>query len=255
MQSCKKATAIEPILGDISADDWISPSFTIINMLNGVKTNERINNDLTQFYIQNMDVWGVHQWNPQNGDIFFFRGNVIENGWRYDEVIYGDYLAIIPLEENFYWNGVCLYYNGFCYRIMSTENGLRIYNSGLWTLASYCVIVQASSSLVLPENSLNTQMLANIHKLKVKRGHIKAAKFKIDHDAFTPAGLAWGFYKNQGKEIRKSGAGEYIKAEDFIIKTDAGNGYFQSLTSDLIIKKISIYNGVPVLGADCSKVY
>jgi hypothetical protein len=71
-------------------------------------------------------------------------------------------------------------------------------------------------------------------------------------DAFTPAGLAWGYYKNHGKEIRSSSAGEYVKAEDFIVKTDIANGYFKSLTSELKIKNISINGGNAL---DCSKVY
>lgn len=252
--SCEKVGAEIAGSGDVSADDWLWPTFTFMNLKTGLKTDERImKNNSGRDTFRNMN-----DWNSQNGDIFFFRGNLIQN-YYYDYNIYGDYLAIVSLEENFYWNGIGIYYDGFVYQIMSTENGLRIYNTGLWTLKNYCVIVQAGSSLTLPDLGINREMLGKIHKFKVKRGHLKVAKMNPNVDgAFTPPGLVWQFYKNQGKEIRKSGADEYLKAEDFIAKTDAENGYFQSLTTELQIKRVSIYNdnvGIDEGGIDCSKVY
>jgi hypothetical protein len=114
--------------------------------------------------------------------------------------------------------------------------------------------VQAGSSLILPELGINTEMLKNIHKFKVRRGHLKVERMNPNVDgAFTPPGLVWKYYQNQGKEIRSPLAGEYLKAEDFIVKTDAASGYFQSLTAELQIKRVSIYNGE--YGIDCSKVY
>ncbi len=250
LNSCEKASAEAENTGDISADDWISPTFTMMNLGTGLKTNERVSNkDLKYFKILFMK-----DWNPQNGDIFFFRG---EMAWSPNE-IQNDAewaIAIVPLENDFYWNGVGLYQDGFLYRIMPTEEGPRIYNSGLWTLGGYCVIVQASSSLALPDIGINTEMLKNIHKLKVKRGHLKAAIMNPNmNGAFTPPGLLWQYYRNQGKEIRKAGADEYIRAEDFIGKTSPETGYFESLTPELTIRKVSIYQENASF-TDCSKVY
>lgn len=247
LQSCENATAIEPNSGDISADDWISPNFTLMNSA-GQITGEKIERyNFKYLYIN----WDIKNWTFENGDIIFYRGAMIESA-----AIFGSDIAFgfsIPLENNFYWNGVCLYYNGFCYQISQTEDGLRIYNTGLWTLNKYCVIVHASSNLSLPPNAPNTEMLKNIHKIKVRRGHLKAAKMNPNIDgAFTPAGMAWGYYKNHGKEIRPANAGEYIRAEDFIEKIIVGGApYFKSLTSELQIKNVSI----KASGLDCSKVY
>lgn len=252
--SCEKVGAEIPGSEDASADALISPTLTIMNLNSGLKTGERIVDK--DFSHARMRYQIEASWNPQNGDIFFLRGDMVRNDHDYDKNIYGDYLIITPLEEEFYWNGVCLYYDGFCYQITRTEDGLRIYNRGLWTLRGYCVIVQAGSSLALPELGINTEMLRNVHKLKVKRGHLKVAEMNPNIEgAFTPPGLIWKYYKNQGKEIRPASAGEYLKAEDFIVKTDADNGYFQSLTSELQIKKVSIFNDPQIGGVDCSKVY
>lgn len=252
LTGCDQAEAENPEGGDISADAWVSPTLTFMNMKSGLKIGERVvDKDL---YHRRMRFEIKASWNPQNGDIFFFRGDLIHS--EYDQQIYGSYLTILPLEDEFYWNGIGLYYDGFVYRVRETENGLRIYNSGLWTLGGYCVIVQAGSSLALPELGINREMLKNIHKIKVSRGHLKVAEMNPNIEgAFTPPGLIWKYYKNQGKEIRSSLAGEYLKAEDFIAKTDSANGYFQSLSSELQIKKVSIYNDGFVDGIDCSKVY
>lgn len=239
---------------DIISADWISPTFTLMNLITGNITGEQIvdTNFIKQSHAQNILI----NWDLQNGDIFFFRGDLIKGiPYGIGNTIYSPYVAIVPLEDIFYWNGVGLYQDGFIYQIMPTEDGSRIYKTGLWTLGSYCVIVQASSSLSLPENSINTETLQNIHKLKVKRGHLKAAKMNPNMDgSFTPPGLVWKYYQNQGKNIRKDDAGEYIRAEDFIGKTDEANGWFESLTPDLTIKNVLInmkYQG----SFDCSKVY
>lgn len=249
--SCEEAGAEIPGSGDASADALVWPTFTFMPLENGVKNGARIiDKDLThqRFRLFN-------DWNPRNGDIFFFRGDLIENRGGFNEP-FSSYLAIVPLENEFYWNGIGIYYDGFLYRVRQTENGLRIYNSGLWTLRGYCVVAQAGSSLALPELGINREMLKNIHKIKVSRGHLKVAEMNPNIEgAFTPPGLIWKYYKNQGKEIRSSLAGEYLKAEDFIAKTDSANGYFQSLSSELQIKKVSIYNDGFVDGIDCSKVY
>jgi hypothetical protein len=251
LTGCTQAEAENPAGGDASADIVLSPTFTIINMKTGLKSGERVDKNFRFLYMRNQEM--LQTWNPQNGDIFFFRGELVYNRTIYNYDIYGDYLAIIPLEDGFYWNGVCLYYNGFCYKITQTEEGLRIYNKGLWTLGGYCVLVQAGSSLALPELGINTEMLNKIHKIKVRRGHMKVAEMNPNIDgAFTPPGLFWKYYKNQGKEIRSASAGEYLKASDFIAKTDAVSGYFKSLTPELQIKKVSILS---TLDFDCSKVY
>lgn len=248
--SCSRDIKAEILPGDISSDDWISPTFTFLNMNTGIKSGERI---LSERIRHDDTIRLMDDWNPRDGDIFFFRGRVIVNYRIYDNANYGGFLAIVPLEENFYWNGVGLYQNGFLYQIMPTEDGLRIYNTKLWTLTGYCVIVQASSSLSLPENSINTETLRNIHKLKVKRGHLKAAKMNPNMDGvFTPPGLVWQYYRNQGRNIRKTNADQYIRAEDFIRKTDAAGGYFESQTPDLTIKKVSFFDQYDI---DCSKVY
>lgn len=250
LNSCEKASAEGEITGDVSADDWISPTFTFLNLNTGIKSGERITPERIK---HNDTIHLMDDWNPRDGDIFFFRGRFLANDQIYDFASYGWFLAIVPLEENFYWNGVGLYQDGFLYQIMPTDDGPRIYNTKLWTLAGYCVIVQASSSLSLPDIGINTEMLKNIHKLKVKRGHLKAAKMNPNMDgAFTPPGLIWQYYRNQGKNIRKTNPGEYIKTEDFIKKTDAASGYFESQTPELIIKKVSVYNQGEI---DCSKVY
>lgn len=253
--SCKKADAEDMGFGDVSADDLIAPSFTFMNMNTGDKIGERIP-DYNFRYTRMLTPSMLEAWMPENGDIFFFRGNMVENSYFHDHTIYGDYLAIVPLEPEFYWNGVGLYYDGFLYKITSTENGPRIYNQGLWIIGSYCLIVQASSSLALPENGVNAEMMNKIHKVKVRRGHLKAALMNPNIDGnFTPPGLMDKFYGNQGKKIRPDAAGEYIRAEDFIEKTDGGIGYFQSLTSDLTIKKVYIYEPPNQYSPDCSKVY
>lgn len=250
--SCEKAGAEIPGSGDASADDLIWPTFTFMPLQTGVKNGARIiDKDLTHWSVNGE----IETWNPQNGDIFFFRGDLLESRGNFNEP-FSSYLAIIPLENEFYWNGIGIYYDGFLYRIRKTENGLRIYNSGLWSLSGYCVIVQAGSSLALPELGINTEMLRNIHKIKVRRGHLKVAEMNPNTEgAFTPPGLIWKYYKNQGKEIRSPLAGEYLKAEDFIAKSDSANGYFKSLTSELQIKRVFIYNDEQLDGIDCSKVY
>ncbi len=251
---CTGAEAEIPGSGDASADIVLSPTLTIMNLKTGEKTGERIIDN--EFRHTNIIYGTEASWNPQNGDIFFLRGDIVRNDYYYDKNIYGYYLIITHLEEEFYWNGVCLYYDGFCYQLTQTEDGLRIYNRGLWTIGRYCVIVQAGSSLALPELGINTEMLKNIHKLKVRRGHLKVAEMNPNIEgAFTPPGLIWKYYKNQGKEIRSPLAGEYLKAEDFIAKTDVASGYFQSLTPELQIKRVSIYNNPQEGGFDCSKVY
>lgn len=251
LYSCSRDTNAETLPGDASSDDLIPQTYTFLNMNTGLKSGERVSVQNFKGTIRLMD-----SWNPQNGDIFFFRGKFIQNNLYtvdYDLASYGSFLAVVPFEDDFYWNGVGLYQDGFLYQIMPTDDGPRIYNTKLWTLALYCVIVQASSSLSLPENSINTETLQNIHKLKVKRGHLKAAMMNPNIDgAFTPPGLVWQYYRNQGKNIRKIGADEYVKAEDFIRKTDAASGYFESQTPDLTIKKVSVLNQG---GYDCSKVY
>jgi hypothetical protein len=239
----------------ISSEDFISPTFTFMNMRTGDKTGERI---ADHWYFQHSVMRALDTWNPQNGDIFFFRGDMIRNSDRYDAEIYGTVLVMVPLEDDFYWNGVGIYYDGFLYRIMQTEDGLRVFNSGLWSLRGYCIIVQAESTVALPESDLNAEMLSEIHKVKVKRGHFKAAKSRPGQDdSFTPPGLIHKYYKNQGKEIRSPDVDEYIRAEDFIAKTDnTADGYFRSLSDELRIKKVSILGDDPNnANIDCSKVY
>ena len=251
--SCKKADAEDLGFGDASADDLILPNFTFMDLNTGNKIGERISRDEFH-YKRYLYPPAFETWAPQNGDIFFFRGNIAQNNQYYDENIYGNFFAIVPLEPEFYWNGVGLYYDGFLYKITSTENGPRIYNQGLWTIDGYCLIVQASSSLALPENGINAEMMSKIHKVKVRRGHLKAALMNPNIDGnFTPPGLMDKFYANQGKQIRPDIAGEYVRAEDFIEKIDANNGYFQSRTPDLTIKKV--YFGNDPGSIDCSKVY
>ncbi len=253
LTACTSADAENPVGGDMSADAWISPTFTIMDVNTGIKNGARIiDRDL-----RHMRMIDLKTWNPQNGDIFFLRGDLVS---QLDFTVVGNnfnYIkAIVPLEEEFYWNEICLYYNGFCYKITETEDGLRIYNRGLWTIGGYCVIVQAGSSLALPELGINAEMLKNIHKIKVRRGHLKVAQMNPNIEgAFTPPGLIWKYYQNQGKQIRSASAGEYLKAEDFIAKTDAANGYFKSLSSELQIKKVSIYDDQEQYGINCSKVY
>jgi hypothetical protein len=255
--SCKtsEAEAEDMGYGDASADDLIAQSFTFMKLINGEKSGEKISGNNFQ-YVQHLDQPALEAWSPENGDLFFFRGNMVVNDFYHDKIVYGDYFAIIPLEPEFYWNGVGLYYDGFLYKITATENGPRIYNQGLWTIGSHCLIVQASSSLALSANSLNADMMGKIHKLPVKRGHLKAALMNPNIDGkFTPPGLADRFYANHGKRIRPDGAGEYVRAEDFIEKTDAANGHFQSATPDLTIKNVYIYSSTAENAPDCSKVY
>ena len=229
--SCKKVGAEDLGLNDASADALIMPSFSFMILTTGNKMGERISGDNFK-HIRFLSATDFESWNPQNGDVFFFRGDLVSN-YFYNLGIDNPYFAIVPLETDFYWNGVGLYYDGFLYRITATENGPRIYNQGLWTIGGHCLIVHASSSLALPENSLNDDMMKKIHKVKVKRGHLKADKMDKNKDhSFTPPGLVDKFYANQGKKIRPDDAGEYVRAEDFIEKTDADNGYFQSRTDD-----------------------
>lgn len=253
ISSCDQADAENPAVGDMSADAWISPTFTIMDVNSGIKNGARI----IDRGLDHIRMINLKTWNPQNGDIFFLRGDLISSqDFTVENNNFNWAKAVVPLETEFYWNEVCLYYNGFCYQLTETEDGLRIYNRGLWTLGGYCVIVQAGSSLALPELGINREMLQNIHKIKVRRGHLKVSEMNPNVEgAFTPPGLLWKYYKNQGKEIRSPLAGEYLKAEDFIAKTDAASGYFKSLTSDLQIKRVSIYNDGFVDGIDCSKVY
>lgn len=250
LNSCDKAEAVIPENGDISADDYKGFDLTIMNMKTGAKTGERVISD----YFRRDMFFLMDSWQPENGDLFFYRGKIRNDSSFYPYEEFGHFLAIVPLEEEFYWNGVGLYYNGFIYRITPTENGPRIYNRGLWTLGRYCVLVQASSNISLPPDTETSKMMAGISKIRVRRGHIKKDKFAPQHDKATPAGVVWGFYKNKGKNIKPDGSGEYIRAEDFITKTDANSGYFDAATSNLVIKKIQIYSD-PVNEIDCSKVY
>jgi hypothetical protein len=251
--SCEVDAGAEDLgLGDAGADDLILQSRTFLSLKTGDKIGARISGDNHQ-YVKFLTQEQLESWNPQNGDIFFFRGNIVAN-YHYDVDFYGVFFAIVPLEPEFYWNGVGLYYDGFLYKITATENGPRIYNQGLWTIGDHCLIVHASSSLSLQRNEINADMMAKIHTVKVRRGHLKKEKMNPNiSDSFTPPGLVDRFYTIQGKKIRPDTSGEYVKAEDFIEKTDAVSGYFQSRTSDLVIKKVFIYDEDSRI--DCARVY
>jgi len=242
--SCGKDENLENSIIVDETIDGISKDFTFIDQTTGIKAQERVAlSDFEKYF--NVDINQIlNAWDKKNGDIFFFRGSFAQ------KVLKPELTVIIPFEILLYWNGICIYNNGFCYQTVRTDEGLRIYNSGLWRLSNYCIIAHARPIENPQSIEQNSEMLNNIHKRSASRAALKKEIFEVDKpEKFTPPGLVWKFYKNLGKEIRKAGAGEYIKASDFIEKTDSStDGYFRSATDNFDIINVYIH-------PQCSKVW
>lgn len=237
----------EEFLSQIELENILPQALTLINHQSGEKTYERISrSDFKPGYdyrISNI----IETWNIENGDIFFLRAAPARHNSA------GDMFYMIPLEDKFYWNAVCLYYDGFCYQAINTGEGIKIYNSKLWKLGRYYIIAQLSPKGILPsggENQANQGMLENIHKVKIKRGGIKRGHLEADNPlVMTAPGLVWKYYRNLGKEIRKvkteqelaDQTVDYVMAEDFIIKTDTTeDGYFRSASEHFTVKNVYV---------------
>ena len=139
-------------------------NLTYIDAPSGVKSQERIVlADFERAFVPVINQT-ILSWSLRDGDLIFFRGGIVQKKFV------NEILAAVPLDDGFYWNGVCLYKNNFCYQIARTETGMRIYNSGLWKLSNYCVLAHVRPAETPQSNAQNDQIISDIHKKKAFRG-------------------------------------------------------------------------------------